>query len=96
MTEMRLKKAELSEEICIRVRETWGEELTETHLEFGAEILSAQQTNGLEDLIAPAPHSGNRLMVSLQRYQPATFTAAVQKLNQASLNNNASKKIQAP
>jgi alpha-mannosidase len=68
-----LKKAELSDEIVVRVVETDGRDQENVVLEFPASVTSAREVNGQEQPVGPAPVSGGKLVFSLGPYKLRTF-----------------------
>jgi alpha-mannosidase len=70
---MALKKAELSDEIIVRVVETDGRAAENVHLTFAAPIVGAREVNGQEQPIGSATVSGGELVTALRPYQLRTF-----------------------
>jgi alpha-mannosidase len=70
---MALKKAELSEEIIVRVVETDGRAQENVTLEFPASVITAREVNGQEQPVGPTPLSFGKLVFSLSPYQLRTF-----------------------
>ena len=70
---MALKKAELSNEIMVRVVETDGRGAENVSLEFAAPLVAAREVNGQEQPMGPVPFTGGKLVFSLRPYQLRTF-----------------------
>lgn len=68
-----LKKAEESDSYILRFYETQGKEAKDVTVEFPAEIVSASETNGVEDVIGKATIQGNKLIFSTTAFSPKTF-----------------------
>jgi alpha-mannosidase len=68
-----LKKAELSNEVILRVVEMSGMPAENVHFHFGGTILAAREVNGQEQPIGPAVVASGDLVTSLNGYQPRTF-----------------------
>ena len=68
-----LKKAELTDEIVVRVVETDGRAQENVVLEFPAAISTAREINGQEQPVGPATVPGGKLVFSLRPYQLRTF-----------------------
>lgn len=67
-----LKKAEGSDKYIVRFYELTGEEQDVT-VEFPADIVSADEVNGVEELLGPAQFSGRKLSFHIDRFHPKTF-----------------------
>ena len=67
-----LKKAEDGDGFIVRVYEFAGAPASGS-IRFAAPILSAEETNGIEEKIGAASISGHDLQVDLGRYEPKTF-----------------------
>ncbi|HEU5238218.1 MAG TPA: glycosyl hydrolase-related protein, partial [Pyrinomonadaceae bacterium] len=70
---MALKKAELSDEIIVRLVEMDGRRAANVRISFPAAVLSAREVNGQEQQLGPATVTGGELVTSLDAYQPRTF-----------------------
>ena len=70
---MALKKAELSDEVIVRVVEMDGKSAGNVHLAFAAPVVAAREVNGQEQLVGPAQVSNGELVTSFGAYQPRTF-----------------------
>lgn len=68
-----LKKAELSDELVVRVYEWTGKDANQVKLSFPADIVSAREINGVEENVGPVLFSGKELTFDLTKYQPKTF-----------------------
>ena len=67
-----LKKAEDGDGFIVRVYELSGQD-AEGAVRFAAPILSAEETNGIEERIGPAATSGQELKVNISRFAPKTY-----------------------
>ena len=70
---MALKKAELSDEIIVRLVETDGRATENVQLEFPVPTVAAREVNGQEQPVGPAVLSGGKLVTSFRPYQLRTF-----------------------
>jgi alpha-mannosidase len=70
---MALKKAELSDEVILRMVETNGEAQPNVRVSFAAPIASAREVNGQEQPVGPATLANGSLETSFTPYQPRTF-----------------------
>jgi alpha-mannosidase len=70
---MALKKAELSDEVIVRVVEMDGRPATNVKITFPAPLLSAREVNGQEQPLGPANIADGELITSFSAYQPRTF-----------------------
>ena len=68
-----LKKAELTDEIVVRIVETDGQAQENVKLEFPASVVTAREVNGQEQPVGPATVSSGKLVFSLRPYQLRTF-----------------------
>ncbi len=68
-----LKKAELSEEIILRLVELDGRIQPDVRVTFNAPITSAREVNGQEQPVGAATVDGGALVSSFSAYQPRTF-----------------------
>ncbi len=68
-----LKKAELTNELIVRVVEMDGKPAANVRLAFPARILAAREVNGQEQPVGPAAIESGALVTSLAGYQPRTF-----------------------
>ena len=67
-----VKKAEDGDGYIVRVYETAGA-ARQARLKFPAEIVSAEEVNGIEEPVGPADFAGRELRVSVGRYAPKTY-----------------------
>jgi alpha-mannosidase len=70
---MALKKAELSDELVVRLVEMDGKAAENVRLSFPAPIVAAREVNGQEQPVGPASLTSGDLVTSLGAYQPRTF-----------------------
>src|SRR5256884_8428863 len=70
---MALKKAELSDEVIVRLVEMDGMPAANVHVAFAAPVMAAREVNGQEQLLSPAQVSNGELVTSFTAYQPRTF-----------------------
>ncbi len=70
---MALKKAELSDEVIVRLVEMDGKPAGNVHLAFAAPVVAAREVNGQEQPLGPAQVSNGELITSFSAYQPRTF-----------------------
>ncbi|HTX39452.1 MAG TPA: glycoside hydrolase family 38 C-terminal domain-containing protein [Bryobacteraceae bacterium] len=70
---MALKKAELSDEVILRMVEMSGRPEANVHVSFAGPITSAREVNGQEMPVGPATVSRGVLDTSFSAYQPRTF-----------------------
>ena len=68
-----LKKAELSDEVIIRVVETAGATADNVRITFAGPVLAAREVNAQEQPLGPATISSGDLVTSFGAYQPRTF-----------------------
>jgi alpha-mannosidase len=68
-----LKKAELSDEIVVRVVEIDGKPTSDVHIAFACPILAAREVNAQEQPSGPARIQGGQLVASFSAYQPRSF-----------------------
>jgi alpha-mannosidase len=68
-----LKKAELSDEIIVRLVELDGKPQSNVRLQFASPLISAREVNGQEQQLADAPLHDGALVTSFSAYQPRTF-----------------------
>jgi alpha-mannosidase len=68
-----LKKAELSDEIIVRLVELDGRPQRDVGLQFASPIMAAREVNGQEQPVGPANLRGGSLVTSFSAYQPRTF-----------------------
>lgn len=68
-----LKKAELSDEVIVRLVETGGQTVDNVHIAFAGAIVAAREVNGQEQPLGPAKVSGGELVTSFRPYQLRTF-----------------------
>src|SRR5205085_4104423 len=70
---MALKKAELSDELIVRLVEMDGKPVTNIRIAFPSGVVAAREVNGQEQPIGPANISNGELITSFSAYQPRTF-----------------------
>jgi alpha-mannosidase len=68
-----LKKAELSDEIILRMVELDGKPQPDVRISFHAPITSAREVNGQEQPLGAATVNSGALVTSFSAYQPRTF-----------------------
>ena len=68
-----LKKAELTDEVIVRLVETDGKPIENVRLNFASVAVSAREVNGQEQPVGPAKIDGGALVTSFGAYQPRTF-----------------------
>ena len=68
-----VKKAELSDEVIVRLVELDGKPQTDVKVSFAAPIASAREVNGQEQPVGSATVSDGALVTSFGGYQPRTF-----------------------
>jgi alpha-mannosidase len=68
-----LKKAELSDEIVVRMVELDGKPQRDVRVRFAAPITAAREVNGQEQPVGAAEVDGGVLATSFSAYQPRTF-----------------------
>lgn len=81
-----LKKAELSDEVIVRMVETDGVAAPNVHVKFAGPIASAREVNGQEQPVGSANVADGQLETSFRPYQPRTFAL---KLGSAPTHANA-------
>ncbi len=73
MRVLALKKAELSDEVIVRLVELDGQPQPKVHIAFAAPIVAAREVNGQEQPVGPATVTSGVLVTSFSAYQPRTF-----------------------
>jgi alpha-mannosidase len=68
-----VKKAELSDEVIVRLVELDGKPQSDVKVSFAAPIASAREVNGQEQPVGPATVSDGAIVTSFGGYQPRTF-----------------------
>jgi alpha-mannosidase len=68
-----VKKAELSNEVIVRLVELDGKPQSDVKVTFAAPIASAREVNGQEQPVGPATVTNGALMISFGGFQPRTF-----------------------
>jgi alpha-mannosidase len=68
-----LKKAELSDEVIVRLVELDGKPQRNVRVSFGTPITAAREVNGQEQVLGPATVDEGELVTSFSAYQPRTF-----------------------
>ena len=68
-----VKKAELSDEVVVRLVELDGKAQSDVHVSFAAPIVDAREVNGQEQPVGPATVTDGSLVTSFGGYQPRTF-----------------------
>ena len=74
-----LKKAELSDEIVVRVVEIDGKSVSDVHIAFASPTLAAREVNAQEQPLGPARIQGGQLVASFSAYQPRSFAIKLGK-----------------
>ena len=74
-----LKKAELSDEIIVRLVELDGKPQVDVRVAFRAPIVAAREVNGQEQPVGTARVNGGALVTSFSAYQPRTFAVKLAK-----------------
>ena len=67
------KKAELSDEVILRLVELDGKPQSDVKISFPASITGAREVNGQEQPVGPATVADGALVTSFGGYQPRTF-----------------------
>jgi len=75
---MALKRAELSNEVVVRLVEHDGKPESNVRVTFAAPIKSAREVNGQEQPVGPAKVVGGALVTSFTAYQPRTFVLTLE------------------
>ena len=70
---MALKKAELSDELIVRLVEVDGKPAANVRVTFASGVIAAREVNGQEQPVGPANISNGELITSFGAYQPRTF-----------------------
>jgi alpha-mannosidase len=70
---MAFKKAELSDELIVRLVEMNGQGAANVHVIFPSTVVAAREVNGQEQPVGPANVTGGELVTSFGAYQPRTF-----------------------
>jgi alpha-mannosidase len=70
---MAFKKAELSDELIVRLVEMDGTPATNVRVRFPSSVVAAREVNGQEQPLGPATIVGTELETSFKPYQPRTF-----------------------
>ncbi len=70
---MALKKAELSDEVILRMVEIDGKPQQNVRVSFAGPVTAAREVNGQEQPVGAAHVSGGALVTSFTSYQPRTF-----------------------
>jgi len=68
-----LKRAELSDEVIVRVVEIDGKPASDVHIAFPSPILASREVTGQEQPSGPARIQGGQLVASFSAYQPRSF-----------------------
>ena len=68
-----LKKAELSDEVIVRLVELDGKTQPDARVTFNTPITAAREVNGQEQPVGAATVNGGALVTSFSAYQPRTF-----------------------
>jgi alpha-mannosidase len=72
-----LKKAEMSDEIIVRLVELDGKPQADVHVGLVTPITAAREVNGQEQPVGKATTNGGVLVTSFSAYQPRTFAVKV-------------------
>ena len=70
---MAFKKAELSDELIVRLVEMDGKPAANVHVTFASGAVAAREVNGQEQPLGPAQLLNGELVTSFSGYQPRTF-----------------------
>jgi len=70
---MAFKKAELSDELIVRLVEMDGKPAANVHVTFASGAVAAREVNGQEQPVGPAQLLNGELVTSFSGYQPRTF-----------------------
>jgi alpha-mannosidase len=70
---MAFKKAELSDELIVRMVEMNGQGAANVHVSFPSGVVAAREVNGQEQPVGPTSISNGELVTSFGAYQPKTF-----------------------
>jgi len=68
-----LKKAEDTDEVVIRVQETYGRPASRVEIALPVAMTAAREANAAEEAVGPIELTGGRLIFDLARYQTRTF-----------------------
>jgi alpha-mannosidase len=68
-----LKKAELTDELIVRLVEMDGKPIENVRLNFASAVSAAREVNGQEQPVGPAKIDNGALVTSFGAYQPRTF-----------------------
>ena len=68
-----LKKAELSDEVIVRLVEMDGRPAENVRISFPGPVIAAREVNGQEQPVGPAIITAGNLVTSFAAYQPRTF-----------------------
>ncbi|HEX6729450.1 MAG TPA: glycoside hydrolase family 38 C-terminal domain-containing protein [Pyrinomonadaceae bacterium] len=68
-----LKKAELNDEVIVRLVETGGRAVDNVTVGFAGSVVAGREVNGQEQPLGPATISGGELVTSFRPYQLRTF-----------------------
>ena len=68
-----LKKAELSDEVIVRLVEMDGKPAESVRISFAGPVIAAREVNGQEQPVGPATITAGNLVTSFSAYQPRTF-----------------------
>lgn len=74
-----LKKAELTDDVVLRLVELHGRSLDHVHVKFADPIVSASEANGQEQPSGPAHVNSGVLETSFHAYQPRTFLLKLER-----------------
>ncbi len=74
-----LKKAQVGEEVIIRVQELFGRDAKQVKMTFPVPVLAAREVTGAEEPIGPAMVESGALVFDLAMYQPKTFAVKLDK-----------------
>ena len=77
-----VKKEEKGNRLIVRVQETAGKAWSNLSLTFADTIVSAVETNGYEDAIAPAAYQNNTLTFSIGANEPKTFALTLKSADE--------------
>jgi alpha-mannosidase len=76
-----LKKAELTDEVIVRLVEMDGKPAENVRLNFAGAVSAAREVNGQEQPVGPASVDNGALITSFSPYQPRTFAVKLAATN---------------
>jgi alpha-mannosidase len=82
---MAFKKAEKSDDVIVRVRETTGSPIDNASITFPGNILAASEVYGTERARGTATFANNMLTFSLKGYEPKSFSVKLGEISAAAV-----------